>query len=163
MLVTARRLAIHRKWDEYEFLDFMSVGSVWFLISIWIGRFFAGAYLGTPAQLPWAVVFPSVYDARHPVQLYFSGLLLLVLIVLVILEKRFRFFQWYKGSRQSAQSGFVVGLMIFLTGIVYCVLRFFLQEPQKVLYSFPLEAITPFILVFGLGLILFALEKEVNQ
>ena len=154
MLVTARRLAIQQKWDEYEFLDFMSIGSVWFLICVWIGRFFAGAYLGLPSPLPWAMMFPSVYDARHPVQVYFVAALFLEFIILMVLEKRYRFFQWYKGNRQSAQSGFVAGMMIFLTGLIYSSLRFFLQEPQKVLYSVPLEALTPFILgIFGLVLI----------
>lgn len=145
-LVAVRWQIKRRKWDEYEFLDFMSIGCVWFLICLWIGRFFAGAYLGFPTTLPIGVLFPTVYDARHPLQLYFAFLLAIVLVVLILLEKRYRFFQWYKGSSQSAQTGFVVGLMIVLTGLVYTVLRFFQQDPQKMIFSLPLESVATCIL-----------------
>ncbi len=161
-LVAARWQLKHRKWDEYEFLDFLSVGCVWFLACLWIGRFFAGSYLGLPTGLPVGMIFPTVYDARHPVQLYFVGILLLQLLILFLLEKRYRFFQWYKGNSQSAQTGFVVGNMIFLTGITYTALRFLQQEPQKFIFSFPIEAIATFLLGC-IGLVLLYLRSGIGK
>lgn len=60
--------------------------------SIAVGRlacFFGGCCYGTPTNLPWAVVFPSVdKSGRHPTQLYEAGFHLIAALILASLQRR---------------------------------------------------------------------------
>ncbi len=81
-------------------------------LSIAVGRlgcFFAGCCYGTPTELPWGVVFPSVDGlARHPTQLYESLFHLACAAVLAILRDH----------------GLFRGQLIKLYIIVYAAYRF---------------------------------------
>lgn len=81
-------------------------------LSIAVGRlgcFFAGCCYGTPTDLPWGVVFPSVDGlARHPTQLYESLFHLACAAVLAILRDH----------------GLFRGQLIKLYIIVYAAYRF---------------------------------------
>lgn len=53
-----------------------------------IGSLLDGAEIGTPATLPWAVLFPGHVGSRHPVQLYEIMVLVLLFIVVFFLKGR---------------------------------------------------------------------------
>lgn len=109
-------LSKRKKWDAYELADFAAVSVCFLLIFIWVGRFFAGTFLGDVTTLPIGVTFPNVFDSRHPSQLYFAGAFLIIFMILLLLEGRYRFFQWYRAGRHTANSGFVLSIFLFSYG-----------------------------------------------
>jgi phosphatidylglycerol:prolipoprotein diacylglycerol transferase len=76
-----------------------------------IGCFSAGCCYGTACSLPWAVSFPNDPTARHPTQLYESGLNFFNFLFLLFMSKRKRF------------DGQIIALYL----IDYSILRFTLE------------------------------------
>src|SRR3990172_9592871 len=74
---TARRTGL-RFWDAAD-------ATVWVIpvgnILVRFGNFMNGELYGDPTTLPWAVAFPDVPGARHPLQLYEMLLALIILAV----------------------------------------------------------------------------------
>jgi prolipoprotein diacylglyceryl transferase len=87
-------------------LDRLSIATVLAGAFIRLGNLFNSEILGTPTDLPWAIVFARVDQLpRHPVQLYESlvyGVLFLVLLTL------------YRRKRAKLPPGLLLG--VFLTG-----------------------------------------------
>lgn len=142
---------LHReKWDAFEFLDFLSPSLALILIFNWVGRFFAGAYLGTVTALPIGLTFPSVFDRRHPLQLYFAVAYLLLFGLLYFFESRYRFFEWYRAKRQTVQSGFLFGFFILYYGLTNAVLSYFSASPL-IIISWQMSTILSAVIV-GMGI-----------
>lgn len=137
-LVVMHRLVLKQKWSAWEFLDYTSVGLAFFSLLAWIGRFFAGAHLGRATSLPIGVRFPTVFDQRHPVQLYMALGFFIILIVLRMVETRYRFWSWYRGGRQTAQAGAMVSMFLLLFGLLN-VLVYPFAQPQFVIVNFPVD------------------------
>lgn len=79
--------------DWIRWLDFLSVPAAFAGFCIRVGNFFNQEILGTPTNLPWAVVFGHPADRslpipRHPVQLYEALFYLLVFFFLWRLSYR---------------------------------------------------------------------------
>lgn len=147
-------LSKKRKWDAYEMADFASVSLSFAYVFIWIGRFFSGGFMGQVTALPIGVNFPNVFDKRHPVQLYFALAFFLVYILLLWLEKRYRFFQWYKAGRHTANSGFILALFLIFYGMIH-VLFSTLHVEQTVVMGIRLDIFFDFLVMFAGMWILF--------
>lgn len=71
-----------------------------------VGNFFNSEIVGTPASVPWAIVFTRVDNLpRHPAQLYEAVSYLLIFIVLYLVL--------FKSKKQYNQ-GLIFGLSVFL-------------------------------------------------
>ena len=73
----ARRMTL-RFWDVADAMVWViPIGNVF----VRFGNFMNGELYGDPTTLPWAVTFPGVPGARHPLQFYEMALALLILAV----------------------------------------------------------------------------------
>lgn len=146
-------LSRRRKWDAYELTDFAAVALSFVLIFIWIGRFFAGTFVGEVTKLPIGVNFPNVFDSRHPTQIYFAIAFLLLYIVLLVIEKKYRFFQWYRAGRHTANSGFVLSIFLMGYGLFHFILSF-VDVQQMVVAGIRLDLFFYLVMiVYGGGLL----------
>ncbi|MEO8581833.1 MAG: prolipoprotein diacylglyceryl transferase family protein [Patescibacteria group bacterium] len=146
-------LSRRKKWDAYELADFATVSISFLLIFVWIGRFFAGTFLGDVTKLPIGVTFPNVFDMRHPSQLYFAFLFLFVYVLLLWIEKKYRFFQWYRAGRHTANSGFVLSIFLSLYGLFHLLMAT-IDLQQVVVFGIRLDLFFYIVMMFyGLGLL----------
>jgi phosphatidylglycerol:prolipoprotein diacylglycerol transferase len=146
------RSAQKQKWDGYEILDFGSLSLTLTMAVLWLGNFFSGAEFGTPTQLPWGFQFPSVFDRRHPLQLYGFGLYMLLFFFMFWAESRYRTFSWYRAKKDSAQSGFLFCMFCIFTGLIGSFLWMF-SPTQAFFYGVPIDIVLRVALVLY-GLIL---------
>ena len=121
--------ARRKKWDAYEILDFWSVGMSIALAFIWFGYWLAGFGFGTATRLPWGMVFPGLIEPHHPVQLYYVIFFVVLAWYLSWVEYRYRTFQWYRGHKNTAQTGFLISIMMFSCGLLATVLLFVTIPP----------------------------------
>lgn len=126
------RYAQKHKWDSFEILDFWTQAVAMGLFWLNIGYFFQGARFGSATSLPWGVVFPGVFEKRHPLQLYYAVFHLVLFFYLSWLEFHYRSFEWYRGGKKTAQTGFL--FIIFL--IAYAVFSLLMQTIQAPLLVF---------------------------
>lgn len=82
-----------------------------------IGNFFNSEILGTPSELPWAVLFVHSNPVpRHPVQIYEALSYLLIFIFC---------YRYYKQHVGSEKPGAILGLVLLLVYSVRFLLEFF--------------------------------------
>jgi prolipoprotein diacylglyceryl transferase len=100
ILFSYRIRSIEPKLTWVRLLDFVCVPTAFAAFCIRIGNFVNQEVLGTPSNLPWAVIFGHPADRslpipRHPVQLYEALFYLLVFFALrhLTFKKRFLFGQ----------------------------------------------------------------------
>lgn len=143
------------KWNTLEVLDFLSIGLSTSLIIYWLGAFLDGSQIGLVTDLPWGVVFPGIYDARHPAQLYALAGNALVLLYLKWAESRFRLFNWYRHGRHSAPAGFIFCVWLIAQGIIQLLLLTVAQQGQFVIGELVLDIlIYPLLILFGIWMLL---------
>ncbi len=118
------RSAHGRKWDAFEILDFWSIALTNGLAWLALGWWFDGVAFGTATNLPWGMVFPGVFERHHPNQLYLVLLYVLLFIYLSKVEYRYRMFSWYRGGKNTAQTGFLVSLFLIIVSVFYLGLSF---------------------------------------
>jgi len=99
-------------------LDFLSVPAALGASFIRLGNFFNQEILGTPTNLPWAIVFGHPADRslpipRHPVQLYECLFYLAVFFLLWMLS--------YRNSFLLARGKMVGILLILVFGFRFCI------------------------------------------
>ena len=131
----------HRIRDKAEgltwlrLLDFVSLPTAFVGACIRVGNFFNQEILGTPSNLPWAVVFghPADYSLpipRHPVQLYEAVFYLAVFFLLWALSYRPRFL---------LAKGKLIGLFLMLVFGFRFLIEFLKVEQSHLLsHTFPL-------------------------
>lgn len=146
-----------RKWNHFELLDYLPLSLAFFFIVLWIGRFFAGAYIGTQTALPIGVSFPTVFDVRHPVQLYYVVGFFLLFLLLKYFESRYRFFAWYRGNKQSAEAGFLLGVFFIFFGLLRIGLGF-LHGADMIIVGIPLDRVV-FLTVSMSGFLVILLQS----
>ncbi|MDA1079609.1 MAG: prolipoprotein diacylglyceryl transferase [bacterium] len=130
------RQAKRYKWDVFEVLDFWILSLTTGFVFLYLGFFFAGTGMGNTTTLPVGIVFPSVLEPHHPVQLYATLFFFALSWYLWKVEKKYRMFRWYRASKTGAETGFLVGVFAVTSGFFFTLLSF----------------ITPATLVFaGLG------------
>lgn len=141
-----------QKWDVFEILDFSVLAiSIGFFL-IWIGAFFDGTGYGNPTRLPWGIQFPSLFDRRHPVQLYGAVIYFLLFWFLGWAEQHYRMFLWYRDKKHSAQTGFLFCVFWMVYGLAGAAFAL-VSPPQMVVFGFPLD-IPVRIILFFYGLLL---------
>ncbi len=143
-----------QKWDAFEILDWwaqaITLGLVWINLSF----FMAGTRFGNETSLPWGIVFPGVFEKRHPVQLYFVIFHLVVYKLLNWLEYHYRTFEWYRSGKKTAQTGFVFSCMV-LCYSVFSLLMSLFQPPIFMLGTIVLDHfLYLLLLIFSLIIIL---------
>jgi phosphatidylglycerol:prolipoprotein diacylglycerol transferase len=143
-----------QKWDAFEVLDWwaqaMSMGLFW----LNIGYFFAGTRFGTVTNLPWGIVFPGVFEKRHPIQAYYALFHAVMYRFLYWLEFNYRSFEWYRAGKKTAQTGFLFSTFL-ISYAVFSLLMSFLHVPSFVIADFGLDVFLYLgLALFGFGLIL---------
>jgi len=75
----------YREMSFLELADRLAIPSLWTATVIRVGNFFNSEILGTPSNLPWAIVFGRVDGIpRHPAMLYEAGAYLLAFLILYV-------------------------------------------------------------------------------
>ena len=116
------RLANHYKWDAFEILDFWSL-AMSLSLSIWaVGLFLDGSAYGRPTDLPWGMIFPGLVEKHHPTQLYTMVFFIALFVYLARIEYRYRTFNWYRGNKNTAQTGFLISVFILAAASFYLLL-----------------------------------------
>lgn len=154
------RFAKKNKWDEWEILDFWAPAMSLGLVFLYAGMFFDAGSYGVVTNLPLGVKFPGSFEARHPLQLYYALVYLILFIYLQWVENQYRTFEWYRFGKKTAQTGFVTAMFLVVTGVVTVALSFLKQNPILLL-GVNLEIPIGFLaLIFGLGLLFVRSGRE---
>jgi len=144
------RYTLRERWDSFEVLDFATLSLALSHALLWLGSFFAGTNFGNPTKLPWGMVFPTVFDQRHPSQLYGFLLYLALFIFLFWVESKYRTFEWYRDKRHSAQTGFLFSMFCIFYGF-FGLLMAMVTPSQLVVFEFALDIpIRVVIMFFGI-------------
>ena len=147
------RYAKKKKWDEFEILDFWVMGVTLAQVFIWFGYFLAGTALGTETNLPWGMVFPSVFTKHHPTQLYYALFFSALFWYLSWAEVRYRTFVWYRFGKNTAQTGYLLSVCMLLTGLFSLVMGL-VTVPEVVVAGVRADSIFSLVLtVFGLSML----------
>lgn len=125
------RATILKKYPELTFWTIVDIAAVPAALAgcfIRLGNFFNQEILGTPSQLPWAVIFGHPADRssplpRHPVQLYEALSYLLLFMVM---------FSIWKWTKAREKSGFLTGVFFILLFTIRFFLEFF-KIPQSLM------------------------------
>ena len=131
VIFSYRIRSIAPKLDWVRLLDFVCVPAALAGGCIRIGNFINQEILGTPANLPWAVVFGHAADRsppipRHPVQIYEALFYFLVFFILWRLS--------YKKSILEAR-GKLIGLFLILVFGFRCFIEFLKNEQSHLMDS----------------------------
>lgn len=105
--------SIRSRFPELTFitlLDIIVVPTALVAVFIRIGNFFNQEILGTPSQVPWAVIFGhpadgSAPEPRHPAQLYEGAFYLITFIILAI---------WWHLKAEKLRPGLLSGTFFIL-------------------------------------------------
>lgn len=145
------RYARLKKWDAYEILDFWSLGAGVSLVFLWLGYWLAGINFGTATSLPWGMIFEGLFEPHHPVQLYYALFFVFISWYLAWAEFKYRTFRWYRGHKNTAQSGFLISMLMIGTGIFSLAMVFITISPTT--FGVRLDALASLLLLIG-GLVL---------
>ncbi|PIR59848.1 MAG: hypothetical protein COU68_03440 [Candidatus Pacebacteria bacterium CG10_big_fil_rev_8_21_14_0_10_45_6] len=116
------RQAKRHKWDLFEVLDFWILALSTGFVFLFLGFFFDGTGMGVPTSLPVGIIFPSVVEPHHPVQLYAAIFFFGLSWYLWRVEKNYRMYRWYRASKTGAETGFLVGMFAVATGFFFTLL-----------------------------------------
>lgn len=162
LAIALYRLTIQKKFPALKFwtiVDTVAVPTALAGMFIRIGNFFNQEILGTPSQLPWAIVFGhpadrSVPTPRHPVQLYEAFTYLMLFGIM---------FSVWKWTKARWKPGYITGLFFILLFSARFVLEFFKTSQSMVIDESNIQMgqylSLPFILA---GLILLLSSKEIK-
>lgn len=109
-----------------------------------IGCFLNGCCSGTSSSLPWAVRFPFQNTSVHPVQLYESGLTLILALIL-----------YRKHCREHWGNGRLIGFFLAAFSIIRILTTFVRSQPQTELLINQVS----FFAALGTGLWILAYRK----
>ncbi len=117
--------AKRQKWDAFEVLDWWAQAVTMGMFWLNIGYFFAGIRFGRATDLPWGIVFPGVFEKRHPIQLYYALFHALIYKYLYWLEFNYRTLEWYRSGKKTAQTGFLFSNFLISYAIFSLAVSFF--------------------------------------
>lgn len=120
-----------KKEDEkvFEWLDVLALGTMLGLGIGMIGAFLNGSFQGVESSFFLAVSWPG-REGVIPVQLWAAGLLLGGFGWLMKAEGNFRTFEWYRGGKTEAKSGFIVFASLIWLGVVWLILASWRVRPE---------------------------------
>ncbi len=147
-----------QKWDAFEILDWWAQALTTGLIWINIGYFFAGIRFGHTTGLPWGVVFPGVFEKRHPIQLYYLLFHVVMYRVLNWLEYHYRTIEWYRSGKKTAQSGFIFASFVISYSLFSLLITLF-QNPIFNIRDVPLDGFI-YLLLTILGFYILLLRSN---
>ena len=110
------------KWSFFQIADIAALSVTAALVVGKIGTFLAGFDFGIISSLPWAIQFPNLVGDRHPVQLYESGVYVLIFLVLYFLYSR-------NLASSGMKSGKIFFIFLILTSLTRAFLEFFRAQP----------------------------------
>ena len=155
-----------QKWDAFEVLDWWAQALTMGLVFTNIGYFFAGTRFGSVTTLPWGVIFPGVFEKRHPIQLYYLLFHVLMYKLLNWLEYHYRTFEWYRSGKKTAQTGFVFASFV-ISYALFSFLNSFLQDSVFLIGETSLDGLIHisllslglFILIYRSNRVLFSFKE----
>ncbi|MDO5561710.1 MAG: prolipoprotein diacylglyceryl transferase [bacterium] len=142
-----------QKIAKLEIMDYWAQATCFGLIFYSMGLFFAGEHSGYLTNSFLGINFPGLAMKNHPLQLYNAVFYLGLYIYLNYLEKNYRTYNWYRGNRSSADTGFLVGVFLFASGL-YSLITLTLGPAQFYWYNFSLDWIIYLLVTFIGGSIL---------
>jgi prolipoprotein diacylglyceryltransferase len=145
------RFARAHKFDPYELLDFWVVAVAAALAVVQFGLLVAGVDFGVATSLPVGLSFPGVFDKHHPTQLYLSLAYVALAWYLGRVEYRYRTYQWYRGSRSTAATGFLWTTALCVVGVLQIVVSL-LKVPSLQIAGVVLDQ------MMGVGLLVLGLS-----
>ena len=145
-----------QKWDAFEILDWWAQAVTMGLVWLNVGYFLAGTRFGHSTSLPWGVIFPGVFEKRHPVQLYFALFHAAMFKYLGWLEYNYRTFEWYRSGKKTAQTGFIF-IAFLISYAVFSLVMSIIQSPVYLIGGFALDGL------FYLALILLGIHLLLNR
>ncbi len=129
-----------QKWNPFEVLDWWAQALTMGLLWLNIGFFLAGIRFGYTTDLPWGIVFPGVFEPRHPIQIYYVLYHLAMYKFLDWLEYNYRTFEWYRSGKKTAQTGFLFVVFIICYSL-FSLLMSLLQPPQLMVGEVVLDSV----------------------
>jgi prolipoprotein diacylglyceryl transferase len=144
------------KMNYLWLLDRVAIPTALFGFFVRMGNFMNSEIVGTPSNLPWAIVFSRVDGlARHPAQLYESFAYLGIFVLLFFV---------YKTQKQKVQNGFLFGMFLTLIFSVRFLVEFVKTKQADYDTSFlhmsTGQALSIPFLLLGLGLIVYSLKVK---
>lgn len=119
------RFAQKKKWDVFEILDFWFLATAASSVFRYVGYFFDGTLFGKVAELPWGVIFPGVFEKRHPIQIYFAIFYTVLFWFLSRAEYNYRTYEWYRAGKKTAQTGFLLSTFVIGSSFFAMLISFF--------------------------------------
>lgn len=158
---------LYIKWTQKRFpeitflglLDMLTIPTAFVAVCIRLGNFVNQEILGTPSDLPWAIIFGHPADGsapipRHPVQLYEAAAYLATFLIL---------YSIWKAKSSLLKPGFLTGLFFVLVFGSRFFLEFIKAPQSHIIDESFLQTgqylSIPFIL-FGLALIFRPIKQE---
>jgi phosphatidylglycerol:prolipoprotein diacylglycerol transferase len=139
-------LVCRRKhWHFFEVADIGVTGLSLSQAIGWVGGFFAGMGVGREVQ-KFGLVFPGFSKPRFPAQFIFIIGFSLLFVFLWRVEERYRTFDWYRGRKTDAQTGFLVFSYFIGLGVLQLLVAS-VVEPNVYWFGIPADKI------YGLALI----------
>ncbi len=107
---------LKRKWDLAKLLEIGVFSFLMVEVFGFLGSFLAGSSLGKETNWWWGVAFPGVEAKRHPTQLLWVLVLVILFNVLKRLEKEYRSFKWYQSDKGEAKTGLLIAVYLLSMG-----------------------------------------------
>lgn len=154
-LLAIIRFSRSQKWDIYQTLDLAVIGGALTQALLNLGIFLSGTSIGRVTNLPIGVMFPGMYQPRHPIGLYAFIGWILVFALLWWLEGKYRRFVWYQKYKGDALPGFMFSLYLIFSGLIGGLVAVISEQPllfAQVNVDFSVRMI---LIVIGVSLIVF--------
>lgn len=129
------------KWSFFQVADISAIAASAALTLGKLGAFLAGIDFGKVSDLPWAVRFPDLVGARHPVQLYEAAAYTAIFGLLY-------FFYFKILASKNMVSGKIFFGFLFLTSLARGALEFFRADSDLV-FSIPVATIASVVVAAG--------------
>jgi phosphatidylglycerol:prolipoprotein diacylglycerol transferase len=115
----------NKRWGFFDVADIGVTGLSLAQAIGWLGAFFSGLGVGKEVGR-FGLLFPGFEDPRFPAQIIWMLGFVLIFIFLWRVEERYRTFEWYRGKRTVALTGFLLfsyfvglGVLKLLVASVY--------------------------------------------
>ncbi len=141
-----------QKLNRLEIMDYWAQATCFGLIFYQLGNFFAGDGLGYATSSFLGLYFPHLEIKVLPAQLYNLVFFLFLYLWLNHSEKNYRTYIWYRGSRSTADPGFLLFIFLIFSGL-YSLVSLSFTPAQYFIGNFSFDWII-YLLVSLWGLIL---------
>ena len=152
-----------QKITKLEIMDYWAQATCFGMIIYQLGLFFIGESTGFITARPLGIHFNQLTVKTHPVQLYAVVFYFLLYLFLNYLENNYRTYDWYRGNRSSADTGFLLFIFLIFASL-YSLVNLSFQPAQFYWQNYAFDWIIYLILfLFGLILLLRHSAFHVNK